>query len=909
MTTQPSKLRRIIENDASINPFGADSLTATYASQGELLTKRILPDGSERSYDHAFTFYCAPVDVSTTEKLLALLQALAPSRHACIILGAIAPHVDRKRPIRRLVHPRPEAPIPTFRAVPRSVFALDVDSIEAPSGLDLKDLRAAAEYVRRQLPAAFHDVEIIAVATSGYLRKPGLRFRMWVRLSRPLYPKEMKRWMLLTKPENSAKPRVDLSVFNPVQPNYTADPVFDDPKMDPLPGGRIVLLPGRPYADVPSEDELFDLREWFERPGWNRPQGSRNYEKHDEKSGRWKGSGAAGAAFGSGTSGATSGREDAEGQESAREYELDPTYAHLWDDNEAIAITRSYLADAAHGVKGEGRHNAALKAYMRALDFGLTPSKAIDLLLELWSPRCKPPYVDREELAREVGGAEYNRERPIGCDHPRAFEQAPGDAGRFYDPPPNLSLAFIDFMPLEKARDHLRRLVVSIFDDFLKPNSAGGRPVYGLPAGVGVGKTEKVLETVVASLLLLRERKRRDVAVLACPTHRLSNELRGRFIQIVERVASLAGDRARARGHSERFAQRVEQRARLSIAIWRGREAENPDKAGHTMCENVTFVREAQALHIDVEKKLCPRCPYREDCAYLAQSKRRADFWILTHSALFNGAPKPIKNRIGFVVIDESVEKSSLFGVGSDERKTEVSVALEAFSEGGAPLPESNQKIRLESIERFRRIRESLFRALRDAPTGPVSRVVLLLAGISWRDALFAAWFERSRIYRGDDVARQQANRTVTAMVRVWQAVAHMMHPDGPETSGWLRIEREEAGVREIRLRGFRPIHKDYRKPTLMIDASLDGERIKPLFPEMKVIERIRVDMPHVKVWQSGNRAFSKSMLEPLRPKKGGSFSKDEAAEDKRRAGHRDALRINITNLARGKGGKVLAGC
>lgn len=461
-------------------------------------------------------------------------------------------------------------------------------------------------------------------------------------------------------------------------------------------------------------------------------------------------------------------------------------------------------------------------------------------------------------------------------------------------------------MPLEKARDHLRRLVVSIFDDFLKPDSAGGRPVYGLPAGVGVGKTEKVLETVVASLLLLRERKRSDVAVFACPTHRLSNELRGRVIQIVERVARLAGDRARARGHSERFAQRIEQRARLSIAIWRGREAENPDKAGHTMCEKVAFVREAQALHVDVEKKVCPRCPYRDDCAYLAQSKRRADFWILTHSGLFNGAPKPIKNRVGFVVIDESIEKSSLFGVGSDERKTEVSVALEAFSEGGAPLPESNQKIRLESIERFRRIRESLFRALRDAPTGPVSRDVLLQAGISWRDALFAAWFERSRIYRGDDVARQQANRTVTAMVRVWQAVAHMMHPDGPETSGWLRIEREEAGVREIHLRGFRPIHKDYRKPTLMIDASLDGERIKPLFPEMKVIERIRVDMPHVKVWQSGNRAFSKSMLEPLRPKKGGSFSKDEAAEDKRRAGHRDALRINITNLARGKGGKVL---
>jgi hypothetical protein len=153
--------------------------------------------------------------------------------------------------MRRLKHDDPKTgDKATLEDVPRHVFPLDVDCVATPTGLDPRDLAAAANAVRAALPAAFHGAACVAVATSGHLLKPGLRFRCWFRFDRALTCAELKRWL-----QRELAP-VDLSPLHAAGVAYTAAPVFENPAHDPLPGGRLVVLDGDTCVTAPSVEEL-----------------------------------------------------------------------------------------------------------------------------------------------------------------------------------------------------------------------------------------------------------------------------------------------------------------------------------------------------------------------------------------------------------------------------------------------------------------------------------------------------------------------------------------------------------------------------------------------------------------------------------------------------------------------------
>jgi hypothetical protein len=145
-----------------IDSADPNALTVVYTRDGSILTKRIRSDGSEKSYDRAYLFGSGAADVSTTEKVVALARDLALHTQSAIIYGALARGANPENHLRRQ-HPRRGEPA-TYIAVPRSVYPLDADGIMPLEGLDLRDLRAAAAYVRSQLPEPFRDVEIVAVA-------------------------------------------------------------------------------------------------------------------------------------------------------------------------------------------------------------------------------------------------------------------------------------------------------------------------------------------------------------------------------------------------------------------------------------------------------------------------------------------------------------------------------------------------------------------------------------------------------------------------------------------------------------------------------------------------------------------------------------------------------------------------
>ena len=139
-------------------------------------------------------------------------------------------------------------------------------------------------------------------------------------------------------------------------------------------------------------------------------------------------------------------------------------------------------------------------------------------------------------------------------------------------------------------------------------------PALGLKVGLGLGKTEQALKLAVRCAS-------RGTVVYAVPTHKLGAEL---FIRLEKELALQGANQIR-------------------VAIWRGREAEDPDAPGQLMCRKPSAVREVQKVGLDLQETVCSRklgtvlhqCEHFSACPYQRQRQTRADIWLVPHSALF----------------------------------------------------------------------------------------------------------------------------------------------------------------------------------------------------------------------------------------------------------------------------------
>ncbi|MES2155980.1 MAG: VapE domain-containing protein, partial [bacterium] len=85
-----------------------------------------------------------------------------------------------------------------------------------------------------------------------------------------------------------------------------------------------------------------------------------------------------------------------------------------------------YLAHTAPpSVQGKGGDHNALKVAMIGRDMGLPPATCWDLMVDLWNPRCSPPW-DAAELKAKVINAYKFATGAVGTSHPQAdFKDAP----------------------------------------------------------------------------------------------------------------------------------------------------------------------------------------------------------------------------------------------------------------------------------------------------------------------------------------------------------------------------------------------------------------------------------------------------------------------------------------------------
>lgn len=448
------------------------------------------------------------------------------------------------------------------------------------------------------------------------------------------------------------------------------------------------------------------------------------------------------------------------------------------------------------------------------------------------------------------------------------------------------------------------------FDPDLSAAEGTAPPVHGVRVGVGIGKSHAARHHAVKLLTAIRAAGSRRNVTLAVPTHRLGSE-QAELLRALPAV----------------------QAGKLKVAVWRGRAAPDPDHADFanllvpeaektSMCRNLEAVFEAQGHGLNVDQTACRRvvkdgdgekvaheCPLYSACAYQMQRSKRADLWIVPHEMLFTEKPTALGD-LAAVVVDESPWQAGLEGVtGLGDR-----MPLDVLR-GGDRRPQDAQSPDWHVLQHHRL---RVLDALDDMTEGPVFRDAMSAEGLTAQEAAEARAFELKRIedpkiYPGMSRARRaellkqaEGNKARLQAARFWRAIEALLGPDGPENSGWAElctVQAAEGPCKVVRLRGRKPVRKGWLVPTLLIDALLSPDLVRPFWPQIELTADIQAEAPHQRIRQVIDRSYSKSRLEPLEPDR----AEADPEEARRRIRNlREARAIICREARRYPAGRVL---
>ena len=445
-------------------------------------------------------------------------------------------------------------------------------------------------------------------------------------------------------------------------------------------------------------------------------------------------------------------------------------------------------------------------------------------------------------------------------------------------------------LPIRVVRDKLRTAVAGFFDDTRAFHAAAAAPppvfepepnaepldwgdvldapapasadplpmpVHAIRVDVGSGKTLTAYAKSIQLLVEMRAAGDTRAAAFAVPTHALGDEQAAIF-------------QVHARGTG------------LTAAVWRGMSATDPDSPANPMCRNLEAAQDAKDAMLDVFKTTCKRklangeeaiCPHFSACGYQRQRESSADLWIVAHEMIFGEKPNTI-GKLAFLVVDESVWADGLDGVHG--RPT----ALSLDSIGHLPPPALGANLgRQLDHDRLEYLRNRLLDALRSSGEGPVTADTIEMSDLSidnTREAYRLEWARfvdpgmhpaMTKAQRREAVMAAAVNATIPRLASVWEAMTALLEDGGPQRSGWAALATqpsEDGPVKVLHLKGRRKVRKGWQVPTLLIDATLNIDLVRPYWPGVRMTAELLADAPHQHIRQVVDRAYSKSAIEPL---------------------------------------------
>jgi putative DNA primase/helicase len=411
-----------------------------------------------------------------------------------------------------------------------------------------------------------------------------------------------------------------------------------------------------------------------------------------------------------------------------------------------------------------------------------------------------------------------------------------------------------------KMREVVRGFLLAIDEPDPWPNSSNEPPppiAHAACIDVGVGKTQITIEAL-ARWLKNRTAKPDGPFIYATPRHNLNERIEQQFA---------------AHG--------------INARIYRGREAEDPQRPGQAMCVNLPAVRLAQNCHAEIGPKCCKhkkqRCCYFGQCGYQRQLRARdcVQVWIVAIDTLFH-TQKALGEPIA-AIVDEALWQKGIRGVEANET-FDWSVAIDSIS-NGAPPPKTLPNINSYGLKEldFLHLRHRLASALRAQPNnGGVERKhfdALYIDGTSCKHALGLEWgrynaeVDKLGLHPGmpdTKLAALAANHALIdgiqharRVIQVWEALREFLNRADIDVSGRLTLTQDN-GQRTIKWRGIRPISSQFTVPTLMLDATLPPLPMLQIYhPRAQVVADIKVELPKsVHVRQLQGAPTSKRKLE-----------------------------------------------
>jgi hypothetical protein len=395
----------------------------------------------------------------------------------------------------------------------------------------------------------------------------------------------------------------------------------------------------------------------------------------------------------------------------------------------------------------------------------------------------------------------------IGATH--IYRRAAAHGWNPKTPPTYPAAAFSD---LDSARREVQRIAHEFLSLDEQPKNAFELaaeaagieltpPVWAMKVDTGVGKTRIVVGEIAKS-------GKRGI-MYGVPTHKLGSD--------IERQFSDHGVVAR---------------------VFRGRSADDPEKAGAKMCLNLAAVEIALKCQADVARTCCENrwksCHFFNQCGYQRQQAARPQVWIVAADMVFHrvaafGTPRAL-------IIDESFWQKSLRGIEGGDDWMVSFAGLMTGNQGRRDLAaELQMQIDDGGLQRC------VIEHMDAAAIGQMIRVEwATMPKLNLRPGMPADEFDRlrknSRVIEKIAYARR--------IIQILEELRYMLKHPEILVSGRLLID-EHNGLRGIRWRGIDTVGKQFRIPTLLLDATLpDLAVLQVLHPQAEIVADISVALP-----------------------------------------------------------------
>jgi putative DNA primase/helicase len=493
---------------------------------------------------------------------------------------------------------------------------------------------------------------------------------------------------------------------------------------------------------------------------------------------------------------------------------LDRTIIVCRDDDAHIAQSKKAVRDAIRGWRKEGR-------------------TVLDVLPWEMSRRDKSDFNDALK------------------EHGKAYVRA-----RIEDVLNTKISSHLNDLPILDARKKLARETDDAVNDLWQRQSAGNlpavyafsdktgqleeaQPVIVLKVGLGIGKTR---EGISASIRW--HEQGRGPIVYAVPTHHLSGEVLSRI-------------KEQAKG-------------RISVEVWRGREAQDPESDGDQMCLDLDAVRAVQSVGGVAQELVCAKdgreCIFKNVCGYQRQLQKKADMWVVSHASLFLQNPEAIKAP-SLLIIDEAFWQQGIRGTGNDK------VVISKEDLVATPDAPSISKTVDLAVD-LKPIRHKLIEAL-DGHEGPIQSEWLDgLTADQCRSAAAMEWQRKIKVNVYPGMAREnralaikaaQGNIGIERMARMWHELADVIENE-IAVSGHLSIdvitdEKTGSTYQAIRVMWRTDIKEGWKAPTLHYDATVQMDLVREYFPQAVLRAEIEAATPYQIVTQYHDKTFSSGSL------------------------------------------------